>query len=93
MRELGFEPTIVVPEPNTWRELLAEVVEKVGPDGKRVAIQEYGVTNRDLIAGLEARGAIKRHGRSEFYRWTLPLDRGPLREAIAGRSRRARLTW
>jgi uroporphyrinogen decarboxylase len=80
MRELGCEPTIVVPEPNTWRELLAEVVDKVGPEGKRIAIQEYGVTNRDLIAGLEARGASVTV--VPVYRWTLPLDRGPLREAI-----------
>jgi uroporphyrinogen decarboxylase len=80
MRELGFEPTIVVPEPNTWRELLAEVVAKVGPEGRRIAIQEYGVTNRDLIAGLEARGASVTV--VPVYRWTLPLDRGPLREAI-----------
>ncbi|HUN59482.1 MAG TPA: uroporphyrinogen decarboxylase [Candidatus Binataceae bacterium] len=80
MRELGFVPTIVVPEPNTWRELLAEVVRIVGPEGKRIAIQEYGVTNRDLIAGLEARGASVTV--VPVYRWTLPVDRGPLREAI-----------
>jgi uroporphyrinogen decarboxylase len=80
MRELGFVPTIVVPEPNTWRELLAEVVRLVGPEGKRIAIQEYGITNRDLIAGLEARGASVTV--VPVYRWTLPVDRGPLREAI-----------
>jgi uroporphyrinogen decarboxylase len=80
MRELGFEPTIVVPEPNTWRELMAEVVRLVGPKGKRIAIQEYGVTNRELNAGLEARGASVTV--VPIYRWTLPVDRGPLREAI-----------
>ena len=80
MRELGLTPTIVVPEPNTWRELLEEVVQKIGPAGKRIAIQEYGMTNRDLTAGLEARGAIVTV--VPIYRWTLPLDRAPLREAI-----------
>jgi uroporphyrinogen decarboxylase len=80
MRELGFAPTIVVPEPNTWRELLAEVVRLVGPEGKRIAIQEYGVTKRELIAGLEARGASVTV--VPVYRWTLPVDRGPLRDAI-----------
>ncbi|HEX4209066.1 MAG TPA: uroporphyrinogen decarboxylase family protein, partial [Candidatus Binataceae bacterium] len=80
MRELGLMPTIVVPEPNTWREVLAEVVQRIGPQGKRIAIQEYGVTNRDLIAGLEARGASVTV--VPVYRWTLPLDREPLRAAI-----------
>ncbi|MGA2409382.1 MAG: uroporphyrinogen decarboxylase [Candidatus Binataceae bacterium] len=80
LRELGFKPTIVVPEPNTWRELLAEVAGKLGSDGKRIAIQEYGVTNRDLLAGLEARGAIVTV--VPVYRWTLPENREPLREAI-----------
>lgn len=80
LRELGLIPTIVVPEPNTWRELLAEVVRYRDPGGQRIAIQEYGVTNRDLIANLEARGAFVTV--VPVYRWTLPLDREPLRAAI-----------
>jgi uroporphyrinogen decarboxylase len=80
LRELGLTPTIVVPEPNTWRELLTEVVQLRDPAGQRVAIQEYGVTNRDLVANLEARGALVTV--VPVYRWTLPLDREPLRAAI-----------
>jgi uroporphyrinogen decarboxylase len=80
LRELGMFPTIVVPEPNTWRELLAELVRHHDPAGQRIAVQEYGVTNRDLIGALEARGAVVTV--VPIYRWTLPLDRAPLRAAI-----------
>src|ERR1700687_3100666 len=57
LRELGFQPDIVVPEPNTWREILTTIDAQLPVAGKRVAVQEYGVINRDLISGLEARGA------------------------------------
>jgi uroporphyrinogen decarboxylase len=79
LRELGLEPTITIPEPNTWREILSSTSASTKLEGKRIAVQEYGVSNRDLIAGLEARGA------SVFivpvYRWALPEERGPLRDA------------
>src|SRR5216684_1863096 len=60
LRELGLEPTITIPEPNTWRELLASLGPQGNLTGKRVAVQEYGISNRNLIAGLEARGALVR---------------------------------
>ncbi|MDO8433683.1 MAG: uroporphyrinogen decarboxylase [Candidatus Binatus sp.] len=80
MRELGLEPTIVVPEPNTWREILNSVSARGDLNGQRVAIQEYGASNRELIAGLEARGAIVTV--VPVYRWALPIDRAPLRAAL-----------
>ncbi|MGA9723272.1 MAG: uroporphyrinogen-III synthase, partial [Candidatus Binatus sp.] len=80
MRELGIEPSIVVPEPNTWREVLSELASRVELKGKRVAVQEYGVSNHELTAGLEARGA--RVTIVPVYRWTLPADRAPLRAAL-----------
>ena len=80
MRDLGIEPSIVVPEPNTWREVLSALASQVELKGKRVAIQEYGVSNRELTAGLEARGA--RVTIVPVYRWTLPADRAPLRAAL-----------
>jgi len=79
MRELGFEATITIPEPNTWREILSSLNELAQLEGKRVAVQEYGVSNRDLLAGLEARGALV--FAVPVYRWTLPEERGPLRSA------------
>jgi uroporphyrinogen decarboxylase len=80
MRDLGIEPSIAVPEPNTWREVLSALASRVELKGKRVAIQEYGVSNHELTAGLEARGA--RVTIVPVYRWTLPADRAPLRAAL-----------
>jgi len=88
LREIGITPAITAPEPNTWRELLRALddAEKASPGlllrGARVAVQEYGVSNPELIAGLEERGA--RVTRVPVYQWTLPEDTGPLREAIQG---------
>jgi uroporphyrinogen decarboxylase len=80
MRDLGVEPSIVAPEPNTWREVLSALASQVELKGKHVAIQEYGVSNHELTAGLEARGA--RVTIVPVYRWTLPADRAPLRAAL-----------
>ncbi|HZO81345.1 MAG TPA: uroporphyrinogen decarboxylase [Candidatus Binataceae bacterium] len=80
LRELGIAPNIAIPEPNTWREVLASVAQAEDLEGKRVAVQESGVCNRELIAGLQARGAAVVS--VPVYRWALPEDRGPLRAAI-----------
>jgi uroporphyrinogen-III synthase len=80
VKELGLQPTLSIPEPNTWREILSELDAKVRLRGKRVAVQEYGITNPELIQGLQSRGAeVLRVG---VYRWGLPEDTGPLRAAI-----------
>ncbi|MBM3774401.1 MAG: uroporphyrinogen-III synthase [Acidobacteria bacterium] len=76
LREWGLKPTLVAPEPNTWRELLA-VTE--GRAERRIALQEYGRPNPELVAALRARGAQVTPVR--VYRWELPEDTGPLREA------------
>lgn len=86
LRELGVDATVVVPEPNTWRELLAMLASKMALKGKRVAIQEYGVSNRELIVGLEARGAEV--SIVPVYRWALPVDRAPLLDALNRIARR-----
>jgi uroporphyrinogen decarboxylase len=80
LRELAIEPGITITEPNTWREILSTLSERVELAGKRVAVQEYGVSNPDLIAGLEARGAEVIT--VPVYRWTLPADRAPLIAAL-----------
>ncbi len=80
LKELGLTPDISVPEPNTWRDILSELDSQADIKGKRVAVQEYGITNQELIAGLEARGA--KVVRVPVYRWALPEDIGPLRSAI-----------
>ncbi len=88
LRELGVPVTLAVPEPNTWRELLRALDEK--PDslplnGRRVAVQEYGMSNRELLAGLAERGA--RVTPVPVYQWALPEDTAPLREAVAAITR------
>ena len=86
LREIGITPAITAPEPNTWHELLSALDDaaKVSPDlslqGARVAIQEYGVSNPALLAGLRERGA--QVTRVPVYQWALPHDLAPLRSAI-----------
>jgi uroporphyrinogen-III synthase len=78
LRELGLGTTITVPEPNTWRELLA-ALDATPLAGKRVVVQEYGAANPELLAGLQARGAEVTA--VPVYRWALPEDVAPLTEA------------
>ena len=83
MRELQVPVWLTAPEPNTWRELLAALDERkseLSLDGLNVAVQEYGASNPDLLAGLEARGA--RVTRVPVYQWALPEDLEPLRQAV-----------
>ncbi len=70
-----------MPEPNTWVELLRTLDEKLPIRGLRVAVQEYGVSNLELLQGLKERGALV--SRVPVYRWGLPADVTPLREALA----------
>ena len=86
LREIGITPAFSVPEPNTWRELLgalddaAQSAVGIPLNDARVAVQEYGVSNPELLAGLEKRGA--RVTRVPVYQWALPDDLAPLRAAI-----------
>jgi uroporphyrinogen-III synthase len=80
LRELGLTPQVVVPEPNTWREILAALDAGGSLEGRRIAVQEYGKPNPELIAGLEARGATVL--RVPVYVWALPEDTGPLEDAV-----------
>ena len=54
LREMGLTAAVVAPEPNTWRELLQAIE---GRPEKRIAVQEYGRSNPELLAGLRGRGA------------------------------------
>jgi len=81
LREWKVPIALTAPEPNTWHELL-QAIDASQPDlrGKRVAVQEYGVSNPELIEGLGQRGADVT--RVPVYRWELPEDTGPLRAAV-----------
>jgi uroporphyrinogen-III synthase len=76
LREMGLTPAVIAPEPNTWREVLSATE---GRTGHHIAVQEYGRSNPELIAGLRARGAEVTQVR--VYQWDLPEDAEPLREA------------
>ena len=86
LREMGIMPALIVPEPNTWRELLhaldaaTEAAEGIRLKGARIAVQEYGVSNPELLDGLIERGA--RVIRVPVYQWALPEDLAPLRAAV-----------
>jgi len=88
LKELGVPVTVAVPEPNTWRELLKTLDEKadsVPLKGRRVAVQEYGISNPELLAGLSQRGAHVT--RVPVYEWGLPEDVAPLRAAVTSIAR------
>jgi uroporphyrinogen-III synthase len=76
LREMNVTPGVVAPEPNTWHEVLASTA---GRPERRIAVQEYGKSNPELLDGFRARGAEVSAVR--VYRWDLPEDTGPLREA------------
>jgi uroporphyrinogen decarboxylase len=91
LREMGLGPTILVPKPYTWADLLGILDEEYPVNKKRVAVQEYGQPNPEMIKALEERGAQVLA--VPVYQWALPEDLEPLREAmqdiIGGNARRA----
>jgi uroporphyrinogen-III synthase len=80
LKELTVVPAISVPEPNTWREVLSALVAAVDLRGKRIVVQEYGIPNPELTSALAAQGATV--STVPIYRWELPEDLEPLRQAI-----------
>jgi uroporphyrinogen-III synthase len=94
LREMDVPISLLVPEPNTWRELLGALDEQAQAQSndqsgekrglhlrdRRVAVQEYGISNPELLGGLEQRGASVMS--VPVYEWTLPEDTGPLRAAV-----------
>lgn len=80
LKTLGLEPNIVVPEPNTWVEVVSTLDEYRPVKNMRVAIQEYGASNPELLEALKQRGGDVFP--VPIYRWALPEDTGPLKQAI-----------
>jgi uroporphyrinogen-III synthase len=76
LRQMNVPITFIAPEPNTWREVLDVTRER--PE-KRIAVQEYGRSNPELLEALRARGAEVTP--VQVYQWQLPEDTAPLREA------------
>jgi uroporphyrinogen-III synthase len=80
LKDLGLSATLTVPEPNTWRDIIHALDAHKPVKGLRVAIQEYGVPNHELVEALEQRGAQVM--RVPVYRWALPEDTGPLKQVL-----------
>jgi len=88
LRERQVPIWAIAPEPNTWRELVAVIEAKAAEQplrGARVAVQEYGVSNAELVDALQERGAAVTC--VPVYRWALPEDPGPLRSAVLALAR------
>jgi uroporphyrinogen-III synthase len=80
LKALGFQPTLTVPEPDTWMDVVSTLDAHRPVKGLRVAVQEYGVPNRDLVEALKQRGANVVS--VPVYRWALPEDTAPLKQVI-----------
>jgi uroporphyrinogen-III synthase len=69
-------------EPATWREMMSALDAEFGDSLKtmRIAVQEYGASNPELLSELTGRCAevVK----VPVYQWGLPEDLGPLRECV-----------
>lgn len=76
LREIGVRAQIVIPEPNTWKEIVDAVA---GRTERRIALQEYGRPNPEMNAALEGLGACVTP--IVLYRWEFPVDVGPLQIA------------
>ncbi len=82
LREFNIPIAVSAPEPYTWREMMGAIDVKFGAamSGMRVAVQEYGAPNPELLDALTAAGATPL--RVPVYQWALPEDLQPLREAV-----------
>lgn len=80
LKALGFQPTLTVPEPNTWVDVVSTLDAYRPVKGLRVAVQEYGLPNRDLLEALTQREANVVP--VPVYRWALPENTAPLKQVI-----------
>jgi uroporphyrinogen-III synthase len=76
LRPMGVPSHIIIPEPNTWKEIVSAVAER---SERKIAVQEYGRPNLEMNAALEALGASV--SAVALYRWELPDDLAPLKDA------------
>ena len=84
LRELKLRSVASAAEPTTWHELLVAIDRYFGDTLKtqRVALQEYGASNPELLAELTDRCASLL--KVPVYQWALPHDLQPLRECVHG---------
>jgi uroporphyrinogen-III synthase len=83
MRELNVPIWRNAAEPNTWREIVEafdQNAQSVPLAGLRIAVQEHGEPSTQMYEALRQRGATVFPAHA--YRWELPEDIAPLRDAI-----------
>ena len=82
LREFKIPAQIVSEEPSTWHEMLRAIDKELGPSlsEMRVAIQEYGASNPELLSELSGRS--RSLTKVPVYQWALPDDLEPLRQAV-----------
>lgn len=83
MREFGVPFWGTAPEPNTWREVvqfLDQNANTVPLRDLRIGVQEHGSPSSEMYEALRERGASV--FASHVYRWELPEDTGPLKNAV-----------
>ncbi len=82
LRELNIPISVIAPDPFTWRALMAAMEAEFGESfrGMNIAVQEYGTSNPELLTALAEKGISIT--RIPVYRWALPEDVQPLREAV-----------
>lgn len=78
--KIRIKPNITVPEPNTWHEIVTVLSDRRFIQNRKIAIQEYGVSNSELTNSLREKGAEVTL--VPVYRWALPKDLTPLKTAI-----------
>jgi uroporphyrinogen-III synthase len=84
LRELKVKTLASAGEPSTWHEVVETMERTFGDELKtlRVAVQEYGATNPELLAELTVRCAAVT--KVPVYQWALPHDLKPLKECVHG---------
>ena len=84
LRELKIPVDVTSEEPSTWHEVLQAIDAAYGDSLRqmRVAVQEYGASNPELLAELSSRS--RELTKVPVYQWALPEDLQPLRECVLG---------
>jgi uroporphyrinogen-III synthase len=82
LTEVRVPITATAAEPATWREVLSTIDSALGKRAAsmRLAVQEYGASNPELLAGLATR--FRSIAKVQAYQWALPEDLEPLRNAV-----------
>lgn len=83
MREFAIPIWLSPPEPSTWREIIQVLDQNshaVPLPGLKIGVQEHGTPSSEMYEALRERGASV--FAAHVYRWELPEDTGPLKDAI-----------